>query len=178
VWTGILHKWSPDTNAWTETGVAGASYFRWPAAYDSARNRFFTLQWGDGQGYDLNLGLGATSIDLAANTQTKITFNPSDALTQFQADAPTYSGMDYDIANDKFLFYYGGGDTKRVYVITPGSGTTWDMSILALGPGTETPDDPPSSGSGINGRFRYVPALKGFVMLPRGTANLFFLRTG
>jgi hypothetical protein len=85
--------------------------------------------------------------------------------------------MDYDIVNDKFLFYHGAGDTKRVYVITPGSGTTWDMSILGLGPGTETPDDPPANGSGINGRFRYVPALKGFVMLPRGTANLFFLRT-
>jgi hypothetical protein len=40
----------------------------------------------------------------------------------------------------------------------------------------KVPASPPS-GSGINSRLRYVPALRGFVLLAQASANLYFLRT-
>lgn len=57
-----------------------------------------------------------------------------------------------------------------------GSSTgTRDIGLLALGVGSMTP--PPSPGSGVNNRFRYVPGLSGFVLLANGASNLQFLRT-
>jgi hypothetical protein len=35
----------------------------------------------------------------------------------------------------------------------------------------------PDNLSGMQNRLRYVPALRGFVMLTRASANLYFLRT-
>jgi hypothetical protein len=61
-----------------------------------------------------------------------------------------------------------------VYVIKPSSGNVWDVSLLPL-VGAARP--PASPGSGVQNRFRYVPALRGFVLLATGSANLYFLRT-
>jgi hypothetical protein len=84
--------------------------------------------------------------------------------------------MDYDPDNDRFLFYSGqGAAAGRVYAIQIGEGSEpWDMSLLAVTPGI-TPV--PVRDSGVHNRFRYVPALKGFVLLARRDANLYFLRT-
>jgi hypothetical protein len=49
------------------------------------------------------------------------------------------------------------------------------MSVLALGPASVTPSDP--TGAGVNNRFRYVPKLKGFVLLANSATNLYFIRT-
>jgi hypothetical protein len=138
------------------------------------RAQFFTLQFGDGQGFDLARGVVATKFNARTGAQTTITFNAGAALTQFIADAPSYAGMDYDAANDRFLFYDGRGSAAgRVYAITPNSGNVWDMSIL-----TVTGAAPPATVSaGTNGRFRYVPALGGFIVMPRVDANIYFLRT-
>lgn len=105
-----------------------------------------------------------------------MTFNPSAALTQFLADTPNYPAMDYDSANDQFLFYDGHGTgAGRIYAIQPNAGNTWDLNILPLAAGSLMPPAVPDAG--INGRFVYVPSLKGFVMLPKGSANLWFIRT-
>jgi hypothetical protein len=81
--------------------------------------------------------------------------------------------MDYDAANDHFLFYHGG-ERGKVYVITPDTSTTWSMSVL---PTVGLPDPTPASGAGVNKRFRALPTLDGFVLLPQRSAELFFLRT-
>jgi len=49
------------------------------------------------------------------------------------------------------------------------------MSILTLGAGSVTPMA--NGGSGVNNRFRYVPALKGFVLLAARQANVYFIKT-
>ena len=79
--------------------------------------------------------------------------------------------MDYDEANDRFLFY-SGVETGKVYVITPNAGTVWDLSVLPV-------SGVPSAavGAGINKRFRYLPTLGGFVLLTAASSNLFFLTT-
>jgi hypothetical protein len=84
--------------------------------------------------------------------------------------------MDYDPVNDQFLFYCGqGSGAGRIYVIKPNTTNTWDMSILPLAAGSPLP--PPIAGNGVNGRFLYVPSLKGFVLLPNSASNLWFIRT-
>ncbi|MGQ0828010.1 MAG: T9SS type A sorting domain-containing protein [Bacteroidota bacterium] len=177
VWTQGLNRWDPNTDTYSTPITSRTNTaIRFPVAHDTKRGQLFTLQIGDGQGYSLNLGLQSSRIPLSGNQQLNVTFNNSPALTQFLADSPTYSAMDYDPENDRFLFYCGQGTgTGRIYVITPNSGNVWDISILTLGPGSVTPVVVP--GSGINRRFSYVPALKGFVMLPRQSSNLYFIRT-
>ena len=174
LWTAGGWRWNQASNTWSATG-GFSTFWRWPVAYDPLRRRFFTLQFGDGQGFNLDRGVVSTIFDPDTGAQTSISFNPSPALTQFRTDAPTYSAMDYDPHNDRFLFYDGQGTTAgRVYVVTPNASTAWDMSILSLAgaaPG-------PSPTAGINGRFRYVAALRGFALMPQASSNIFFFRTG
>src|SRR6185503_2145067 len=106
----------------------------------------------------------------------QVTFKPGDALDQFTKDAPTYAAMDYDPDNDRFLFYCGQGTgAGRIYVVKPNDGNAWDMSLYTFGPGSTPP--PATGGGGVNNRFRYVPHLKGFVLLPSAKADLYFIRT-
>ena len=177
---------------WNQATASSTVFNTWslgvhqPGAWDSKRNQVFILQWGNGQGFNPELGLLAYKVS-GDGVQSVVTLNPSAALTALQSDAPTYSAMEYDAVNDRFLAYPGAKYTnvgnvpnpapERVYVITPNSGSSWDVSILKLGAGSVTPTPTPSGGSGINGRFRYVPGLKGFVLLPQASSNLFFIRT-
>lgn len=90
---------------------------------------------------------------------------------------PTYSAMDYDPINDRFLFYNGQGTSAgRIYVITPNDGNEWEMSILPLADGSALPEAVTSSG--INRRFLYVPGLNVFVCMPLSQSNIWFIRVG
>lgn len=182
IWTSGLALWNRATGAVTQA-VDDRIGMRWPLAFDSRRARIFGLQWGDGQGYGTP-GVRAGLIDPDSGTQTPIGFQPSAAYDQFQADEPAYAAMDYDAENDRFLFFVGAEFDQttqvalamnRIYVITPNGSATWDMSLLPMGPGSLTPTGVPDAGSGINGRFRYVPRLRGFAMLPRAEAPVSFL---
>jgi hypothetical protein len=169
-WTPSGLRFVASTNTWSKPGT-GVGLGRFPHATAPARSSIFSLQFGDGQGFDLNLGVVARRLNTTTGNSEAITFNPSPALTQFTAAQPNYAGMDYDAANDRFLFY-SGGEPGTVYVITPNTSTTWDISLL---PTTGVPGAP--GGAGVNKRFRYLPSLAGFVLLPRSGTNLFFLRT-
>lgn len=170
-----MKKWSPVDRKWTDL-VTGAGDGRWPMAFDPVRNQMFCLQWGDGQGFDAQRGLVASRVPLSGGQQIGVRFNPSAALTQWMAEKPSYAGMDYDADNDRFLFYSGlGAAAGQVYVITPNDGNTWDMSLLA--PAAGSVKIAPTSSGGLQNRLRYIPALRGFVLLARGSANLYFMRT-
>jgi len=174
--TTWLKKWSPVDKKWTElvTSSSGDAQ-RWPMAFDPRRNQLFCLQWGDGQGFDPQK-MVASRVALANGQQTSIGFNASSAFTQWLADKPMYAAMDFDPDNDRFLFYAGqGSGVGRVYVIKPNDGNTWDMSILDGG--SVKPGATPDNGSGMQNRMRYIPALRGFVLLSRQSANLLFMRT-
>jgi hypothetical protein len=96
-------------------------------------------------------------------------------LNQFIADAPTYAAMDYDPINDRFLFYCGqGAGAGRIYAVKPNAGNVWDISVLQLTGSTRPPATP---GAGVHSRFTYVPALRGFILLPLASSNLYFIRT-
>ncbi|MBL8939913.1 MAG: hypothetical protein JNM69_35490 [Archangium sp.] len=169
-WTQSGNRFDPSTNRWSTPG-SGPGLGRFPHATAPSRNLIFSLQFGDGQGYDLNLGVVARKLDTTTGNSVAITFNPSTALTEFMAAQPTYAGMDYDAANDRFLFTHHA-ERGKVYVVTPNATTTWDLSVL-----TTTGMPTVTSGAGINKRFRYLPTLGGFVLLPSRSSNLYFLRT-
>lgn len=175
VYSQGLAKWSPSTKTWTQPISSRTNdLIRWPIAHDSSRDQLFSLNWADGEGYGVP-GVFATRVALSGNTQVSVTFKPSVALTQFTVDMPTYGGMDYDAGTDSFLFYCGqGSGAGRIYVIKPNASNVWDMAILPLAGSVRPPATP---GNGVHNRFRYVPALKGFVMMPSQGANLFFIRT-
>jgi hypothetical protein len=162
---------------------------RFPNRWDPLRNAFFGIEWGDSQG--ASSGVTASQIinpSSATPTARSITFNASAAYTQFQNDEPAYPGMDYDVLRDRFVFfaagtYSNGGiatfDPFRLYEITPNSSSVWDMSTVTINSGGVTPVDTPSSGSGVNGRFRYVSrgGVGGFLYLPNQSSSLYFFRT-
>lgn len=175
VFTNSLSRWSPHSKAWTRPITSRTTEeVRFPIAHDSHRSQLFTLNFGDGQGYGAQK-LHASRIPLSGSQQISVIFNGSAAVDSFLADKPTYSGMDYDPVNDRFMFYCGqGAGAGRVYVVKPNATNTWDLSILALA-GTKRP--PATPGDGVHNRFRYIPALRGFLLMPSVNSNLFFLRT-
>ncbi len=174
VWTAGGWRWNQASNTWAQVTTFPIAW-RWPVAYDPTRRLFFTLQFGDGQGYDLNRGVVSATFHPDTGVQRAINFNSSAALNQFQADVPQYAALEYDPHNDRFLFYDGrDAGAGRVYVITPNATSTWDMSIQSIA-GTAPG---PSPLAGINGRFRYVAALRGFVVMPQASSNIFFFKTG
>ncbi|WP_457421910.1 hypothetical protein [Roseateles sp. P5_E7] len=174
--TTSLKKWSPVDRKWTDLVASpNGDSVRWPIAFDARRNQVFCMQWGDGQGFDPQR-LVASRVPLGSGQQISVSFNPSSALTQWQSDKPSYAAMEYDPDNDRFLFYAGQGDAAgRVYVIQPNDTSVWDMSVLSAG-GVKVAASP-DNGSGVQNRLRYIPALRGFVLLARSSANLYFLRT-
>ncbi|MDQ1830152.1 hypothetical protein [Massilia scottii] len=175
-WSTGLARFSAATRTWSQPITQRTNdTIRWPIAHDSLRNQLFSLNWADGMGYGA-LGVFASRVPVDGSVQISVTFNPSAALDSFKADKPTYAGMDYDPANDRFLFYCGqGAGAGRIYVIKPNGGNTWDMSMFELA----SPAMPPATtGAGVHNRFRYVPALRGFMLMPNGkTHNIFFIRT-
>ena len=116
-------------------------------------------------------------VALPQNESIQVTFKPGEALEQFKKDKPVYSGMDYDPDNDRFLFYNGAEkqDAGRIYAVKPNDTNTWELSLFAFGPGSTPP--PAAGGAGVNNRFRYLPKLKGFVLLATRDADLYFIRT-
>lgn len=171
-----LTRWSPTTQKWTSLATSSnGDQVRWPMAYDARRHQMFCLQYGDGQGYG-NAALQASVVTVADGVQKTVKFNASSGLDLFLAEKPSYAGMDYDTVNDCFLFYSGQeAAAGRVYMVKPNNTTVWDISVLTLGSGSVKVAANP--GGGVHNRFRYIPALRGFVLLARGSANLYFLRT-
>jgi hypothetical protein len=173
-----LTKFVPSTNTWTTVNT-GITIISSPAVFDPKRKKLFAFSYGDGQGNGTDVR--AFQIDRTTSTPTAITINASSAFSAWQALAPAYQSMDYDSANDRFLIIcpavntdsYAGGGAPTVYVITPNSGTAWDMSILAVTGATP----PRCLGAGSFNRFRYVPSLGGLVYMPSGTDPLYYLKT-
>ncbi len=166
IWTVSGYKANATTGVMTKPG--SGSLLRYPAAYDSIRDKIFALQFDDGEGFG-GAGLQAKQLDPATGNSTNITFNSSAALTQFLADGPDYAAMAYCPVDGKFYFLHPGR-MGTLYVVTPNAGTTWDMATLVPGGASVT-----SSGV-LCKRLLWVPALRGFVLQHNQSATLKFLR--
>jgi hypothetical protein len=167
IWTQTGHKFNVTTLTWSKPG--SGSLLRFPAAFNSASNRIVAMQFGDGQGYDPQLGVRVRELDPTTGNSRNITFNSSAALTQFIADSPQYGAMEYCPLDGKFYFLHSGR-IGTFYVVTPNTGTVWDMATYTPG-GTA----PPSTGP-LCARLLWVPSLNGFVLQGAKAQNLRFLR--
>jgi hypothetical protein len=198
VWkdTNNWYTWTPGAPSATDTGDNSTSPYgsfgRYPIAFDSSRDQFFNLQYSNGQ--DANAGGSdpnwhATAVSGVSGTPVKhaVTFNPSAAWTQLQADKPCYASMDYDRLKDVFMFTAGGtfatggtvlsSDSRRVYVIRPNAGYVWDVEFFTFGPGGDEPGT--LSSNGLQQRFQYVErgGYGGWLMLMNGNDYIHYLAT-
>lgn len=146
------------TDTWTELGQSSTFEFKdyAAAAFDSSRSRIYRIG-GTGGTEDVQywqVGTGAADPSLTGT-----------AATQFDG-ASTYPGCDYDAANDCILLKDATGSTVYKLNCSTLECTTYSTSGDATGNAT----------NGVNGRFRYVPTLKGFIYIP-SWGNAYFLRT-
>lgn len=167
IWTQTGRKFTVSTATWSVPGTG--SLLRYPAAYDSVRNKIFAMQYDDGEGF-ATVGFQAKELDPTTGNSQTITVNSSAAKTAFDAAAPAYAGMQYCPLDEKFYFMTGASP-QTLYVVTPNGGTTWDMDTLTVGGATV-----PSVSFSLCKRFLYVPELTGFVVQTAMTSNLHFLR--
>lgn len=165
IWTQTGYCFNVTSLTWSKPG--SGSLLRYPAAYDSVRNRIFALQWADGEGF--GSGISAVDFDPTTGNSRSITFNASAALTQFQTDAPQYAGMAYCPMDCKFYFLHPGR-MNTFYVVTPNAGAVWDMATYTPGGAVPT-----SSGT-LCKRLLWVPSLNGFVLQGSQANDLNFLK--
>lgn len=172
--TNTLKRYVPATQTWSTTGnITGASVNRGGSAFDTLRGKIYHLSVGDNWTGGNSTPVSAT-VNVTTAVATAITFNASAAYTQFLADGPSSLGTQivYDADTDRFYFYAGQVSLRgRVYVITPNSGTVWDMSILPV-TGVTPPD---VGGAGVLTKIAYISQFKSLVLIAP-SANAHFVR--
>lgn len=167
IWTANAYKFTVATKTWSKPGTG--TLLRYPAAYDSIRDRIFALQFNDGEDSG-SAGVVAKELDPSTAVVRSITFSASAAYTQFVADTPSYAGMAFCPLDGKFYFMC----RQRVgtfYVVTPNTSSVWDMAVFTPG-GTTFP----SPILAVCKRVLWVPALSGFVLHYNNAQPLHFLR--
>lgn len=178
IWTAQnyfeIYKWSAATKTQTKVTTFGGSEPRGPSCWDSARNQFVYFGWNEG-------GVRVKAFIYAADGLSRQALTLSGSAAATLAATPTPSddstAVTYDPLLDKFYMFRADEGGNKVYVITPNSGTNWDISLMTQGAGTVAPI---TTGFTYN-RFRYVPSLKGLVYFPADSANPsqngYFMRT-
>lgn len=190
VWTAGGDLWVQATNTFTDPpGYSGL--LRWGWQFDTLRSRFtgFQVNNGEGAGTDPFIGQvmdrttgAATTITWAADAETVAAIAEINAAAPgvaLGAEIPNYAASVYDSINDRFWLYFSARTdptlARRFYRITPQSGpTSWSMERVTV---TGSIPVTPNSGSGINGRIRYIPALGGFIVMPTAASGIYFVRT-
>lgn len=182
---GTSTHYDPVAKTYGASVNGNGTTIRYPVAHDEVDNQYFCLQWGNGEQTSGVGGLQASKVNASTLVQTNVTFNASAAYTQFlneqffPSNPGLYvgcAGMTYDNLNDCFYWYSGyAGREGHIYKITKSANNTdpWDMSLLVL-TGALLPTAP---DAGINGRIKFMPGLKGFIICPTGTGTIYHIRT-
>lgn len=172
IYSSVL-KWTRSTGEWS-FHIRGASWEhdRGIAAIDPVRQRILKLgSWNRGHvvvPYFIPLDEHDTM------TFINLTGSHANVIASTSTGTVGQAGFVYNPELDKFMYY---PDDGAIYTIDP---VTWHMVRYPV-----TGNVPPAgirysaeNGSGIYGRFQYVPELRGVVYMPTWTKNLFFLKTG
>lgn len=166
IWTQAGYKFTVATANWSKPG--SGSLLRYPAAYDLHRNRIFSLQWADGEGYGPPQ-VNAREFDPSSGNSRDITFKQSTGLKEFQAAKPSYAAMAYCPVNASFYFLHPG-QMGSIYVIIPNEGTQWEIEIIT------PPGLIPISSGVLCKRLLWVSAFHGFVLQANSNRSLYFMR--
>lgn len=167
IWTPSGYKLDVATKTWSRPH---AGFFgRFPAATDPTSDRSFWLQYGDSQGFNLELGVLAREVNHADGSIRNITIASGAARTAFEAAQPSYPSMSYCTADGKFWFFHAG-EPNVAYKVTPDLGsTTWAMERVVIGGVT-----PVTTGAILMERCRWVSGLNGFIAMFKGDQDLYF----
>lgn len=144
-------------NSWGSLGPGGGTLVDFATAvYDVAHERIWRIGgWAGAAAAEYyEIGSGGADPTLTGT-----------AASEFDS-APQYTGLDYDVENDTILLKESTGAT--VYRLNCGTFACDTMTTSGATPGDAT--------NGVNGRFKYVPNLKGFIYVP-SWGNAYFLRT-
>ncbi len=158
--TGSFRKWTAATATWTNL-AARPSYANddivtgSASAVDPTRQQVVFLRNAYRVAQHMGLTLSFTG------TLSDVTFT-GPAVDAVSAGAP---GLQYLPGDDVFVL-------KRS---TAGALALIDPSTFVVTAQATTGPNPPDAVNGIYTRFLYLPLLKGFAYLPRGSANFWFL---
>lgn len=136
--------------------------------YDSLRDRLLRLSCDE---------IRFLTIDCTAGTVVDRTASLSGSGSVV-ADLTALVGLDspgvcYDPDNDRFIV--PNGTAGQFYAI---NASTWAVTLVNPSTASGTvPDKAVGSSSGIFGRVKYVPRLKGVAYYPAGSSNCWFLPT-
>lgn len=146
------------SNVWTTLGSGSSSGTAFGgSAFDSARSRIYRI--GD---YDGNKPVVYWTVG-GGETNPALT---GSAATAFD-NATSYPGVDYDAGTD-CIYMKAATASQTVYRL--------NCSTLVCDALTTSGVTPGAASNGVNGRFKYVPNLKGFIYIP-SWGNAYFLRT-
>jgi len=162
--TGVLYRWNladASITQFTSTGTPGGTINGGCTfVYDPKRHLIFRLPHSTTVAgyYDL-------STSNAAFTQ--VTLNDPSG---FLSDAFQYSA---EYCPDRDTYVVLKAQSTSVYEVNPATFAVTALSVAG------TPPAPALDGTGdFYGRFRYVPALRGFVLMAGAAVNVGFFRTG
>lgn len=160
---GSFRKWSAATATWSvlapkPNGASDTAVLGSPAAVDPVREQVlftrFVSPMSNTQGLRLSLGASPSTTEVAFT-------GPGAHLIR------DHCGMDFVPSED--AFFVKAELTSQVYRVDP---TTFETTVQQT-----TGALPATAVNGIYTRWVYLPALKGIVFVPNGTANAFFLAT-
>lgn len=163
------------------SGTIPAVGMRFPTVVAHNAGYLACIMFGDG--WSGGNALNASKIRLSDHTASLLTFNDSPGYQAWLAGGNALTtGMDFDDANGKILWYGGtAGQENRLYFITPRGDNPWDVEPITLAAGSAVM---PAQASGPAGLVKYIPGLKGFVIWPMPFSSsawrdvpLYFLQT-
>ena len=146
------------SNVWTTLGSGSSSGTAFGgSAFDSARSRIYRIGDYDGNKPVVYWTVGGSETNPALSGANASTFD----------NFGSYAGVDYCVGSD-CIYLKDPGANRTVYRL--------NCATLACDTLTTSGATPSSAMNGVNGRFKYVPDLKGFIYIPSwGVA--YFLRT-
>ena len=173
-----IHKLDTTTKVWTQIRATGGTNYL-PGfecgTIDTARNALVVLSTRAGSGLSQ---FRCYSFDITSGALTLITFNPSAALTAFQALDTNHGGLHYNPQDDCYYYYFGGvglGQGGVVWKVTPNATTVWDIEQMTM-TGLTVPGGIGVANGNILTRFRYVPGLRSVIAFPSATSPVYIAR--
>lgn len=157
----ILSEFDPVTLTWTKHGgyptePDGFIDYKWNGALDPIRRKLVAIGNGKVYVWDLTKKGNIANTKLATTGATEIISTAS-------------PGFEYDPIGRQFVAWFGGADVYTLNMDT----AVWTKVTPASG-NTVVPSNP--VGSGVFGRFRYVPSKNVFIVVSRVTENVFVYR--
>ncbi len=159
-----LRKYNPVTDTWTEYPGVNVNIDA-AMAYDAQRD---ILVINDGRSNNR-----VVAFDLSTANPTSHTLNTTGDTSAQQSSA---IGFDWDSTAKVFVAWMGG---SQVYTLSPpASGDwrtgTWTWTRVNAASGNQ--HSPAKNSRGTYGRFRYVPALNGFIVVNTTTGPTYMYR--